>query len=228
MKTICAWCHEVCEVTAYQVKTYAHNFCGMEHYGFHQRQKIRVNCLWCKKELLRVPSSVSRGNKVFCSMLHRDKWIVGQRVPDFWKRVIRADNPNSCWGWTGPLRGGYGLVGKISAHRFSFQLHRHIIPNGMSVLHSCDNKTCANPRHLRVGTQLDNMRDRSARGRAPCGENNNMTKLTPQQVLRIRELCKANVRHKKVAAMFNIYHSTVAKIARRETWKHLPEALTTG
>lgn len=38
-------------------------------------------------------------------------------------------------------------------------------PNGRYALHSCDNRRCIEPTHLRWGTQADNMRDKVERAR---------------------------------------------------------------
>ncbi|MFD9905613.1 HNH endonuclease signature motif containing protein [Streptomyces sp. NPDC059063] len=89
----------------------------------------------------------------------------------FWLRVDR-NAPGGCWLWTG-ARGdhGYGTLqgddGRtVGAHRFSYTLHHGPIPDGLLVMHSCDNPPCANPAHLSVGTHADNMRDMAAKGRS--------------------------------------------------------------
>jgi hypothetical protein len=62
----------------------------------------------------------------------------------------------------------------IQAHRIAWMLsNQHPIPDGMVVMHRCDNPRCCRPDHLLVGTQAENIADRvakgrSARGRAPA------------------------------------------------------------
>ena len=53
----------------------------------------------------------------------------------------------------------------VPAHRASWIIHYGEIPEGLFVLHNCDNPGCVNPDHLKLGTQLDNMRNRIQRKR---------------------------------------------------------------
>lgn len=52
------------------------------------------------------------------------------------------------------------------AHRRSWEMVNGPIPEGMHCLHRCDTPACVNPAHLFLGTQADNMQDKSRKGRA--------------------------------------------------------------
>ena len=117
----------------------------------------------------------------------------------FWKRVDKKGD-NDCWEWIGKTDAlGYGTIygnkRHYKAHRYSFELnHKRQIGYGLNILHSCDNRRCVNPNHLREGTQLENIQDRVDRNRtvAPVGEKNHLSKLTEQQVISIREEASTN------------------------------------
>lgn len=89
--------------------------------------------------------------------------------------------PNGCWEWNG-LRGssGYGHIkafGKfVGCHRLSYELHNGAIPHGSEILHSCHNRLCVNPDHLRIGTHQDNMREMKERGGVKSGIKNSQSK----------------------------------------------------
>lgn len=85
-----------------------------------------------------------------------------------------AEQGDGCWTWKGStMNSGYGQIkvfGRMrSAHRFAFELYKGPIPPGAEVLHSCDNKRCVNPAHLRIGTHAENMAEAGARGRMRSG-----------------------------------------------------------
>lgn len=95
----------------------------------------------------------------------------------FWKHVDKR-GPDECWPWVSGVGGhGYGLIGlggrkggKEAAHRVSWRLHFGEIPSrggyhGGVIMHTCDNRRCVNPAHLRLGTQLDNIADMVAKRR---------------------------------------------------------------
>jgi hypothetical protein len=86
----------------------------------------------------------------------------------FWRRVSVGDD---CWLWTGDKNlKGYGIHywgqrNRMLAHRFSYELAKGPIPEGLLVCHSCDVPNCVNPDHLWVGTTQDNARDAAAKGK---------------------------------------------------------------
>jgi len=97
-------------------------------------------------------------------------------------------NPASaCWEWQLHRdRDGYGRTkenGKyLRAHVKAYQLWKGEFPNGMLVLHSCDNAPCCNPDHLFLGSHQDNVRDKVAKGRT----SRKTRKLTFEQAMAVK------------------------------------------
>ncbi len=93
--------------------------------------------------------------------------------------LLKVKITESCWLWLGSVSGnGYGdlWVGKkhMNAHRYSYTLHKGEIPDGMHILHSCDNRPCVNPDYLSIGTNSDNINDAIKKGRfRPLRKNKN-------------------------------------------------------
>ena len=85
----------------------------------------------------------------------------------FWSQVDKSD---TCWRWIGQLdHRGYGIArrrnGTCAAHRQSWMMANGSIGNDdtgktLVVRHQCRPKCCINPDHLKLGTNLDNIRDR--------------------------------------------------------------------
>lgn len=93
-------------------------------------------------------------------------------ITRFWNKV---DTFSDCWNWqAGKTKKGYGKFTAsrrtLAAHRVSFELSYNKIPDGICVLHHCDNPTCVNPKHLFLGTQADNVADRDYKGRQARGK----------------------------------------------------------
>jgi hypothetical protein len=130
-------------------------------------------CELCGKEIIRQPGS-RRDKLRFCNQSCITAWVNVRRtlsIEDrFWANVLKT---STCWLWKGSKRpNGYGRLqvrGEVNktfgVHRLSWELHNGPIPSGLFVCHKCDVPLCVNPEHLFLGTQLENMRDRRAKGR---------------------------------------------------------------
>lgn len=99
---------------------------------------------------------------------------------------VSPEPMSGCLLWTGCIDAkGYGLIGvagrSTGAHRVAWILARGPIPDGLWVLHHCDNPACVNAEggHLFLGTNLDNIRDRNAKGRNPNARKTHCAKGHP-------------------------------------------------
>ncbi len=146
----------------------------------------------------------------------------------FWNKVDRRES-NECWNWQACMtRLGYGLFWfsskNRSAHRVAWILTHGEIPNGLHVLHKCDNPACVNPSHLFLGTQRDNIHDAIEKGRHKLpdnrGERCGTSKLTRTDVLEIRRLSGLGAKQKKIAAMFQVSQSNISMIVNHKNWSH--------
>lgn len=145
-----------------------------------------------------------------------------------WPRVNKG-NVSECWKWTGArTKAGYGLLTinyqNHYAHRLAWELHKGSkIPEGFFVCHRCDNPPCCNPAHLFLGTQDDNMKDASSKGRlaATQGEGHFNASITEDDVRRIRYLGSTNLARRKIGERFGISRQAVTDILFKRTWGHV-------
>lgn len=146
----------------------------------------------------------------------------------FWAKV---KDSGPCWIWTGARdTRGYGNFMVIvdgrkryfKAHRIAFELVKGEIPEGMYVMHSCDNPSCVNPEHLSAGTAHDNHVDMMTRQRGTLGTKNAMAKLDDAAVREMRALHAAGgVTERALALRFGMSFQNVNRIIRREQWAHV-------
>ena len=142
---------------------------------------------------------------------------------------------SGCWEWTGCRHPqGYGHIHirgirsvGCRVHRLAYSLWVGNIPEGMLVLHNCDNRPCFRPDHLRLGTQAENARDTADRGRSTRGELDGFHKLTEADVLDIRErLRDHSVRQVDLAMEHGITQTCVSAINTGKTWKWLTKGVS--
>jgi len=148
---------------------------------------------------------------------------VADWIERYWDKVdVRG--ADECWEWQASRHAsGYGMFSRerttTRAHRLAWELANGPIPDGLCVLHRCDNRSCCNPSHLFLGTIADNSRDMVEKGRAARGIKNGRAKLTRQDVRRIRQLY--NTGNHTLAALgrqFGVTESNVCYIVNRERW----------
>lgn len=148
----------------------------------------------------------------------------------FWAKVSVIDDDDSCWEWQAYcMPNGYGSLSvnrrPITAHRFAWELANGPIPDGMCVLHRCDNRRCARASHLFLGTYADNSADMIAKGRerhrTPHGEDSPHAIVTEEQVRRIRERIASGETQAHLAREHGVTISAVNRMWKRKSWKHV-------
>jgi hypothetical protein len=148
-----------------------------------------------------------------CNAMHYD-----------YERVLRL---TKCVEWSGARSGdGYGAVyidGKQrAAHRVAWEKAKGVIPDGMWILHRCDNPLCVNPDHLFLGTAKDNTQDciRKGRRNTPRGSQHSRAKLTEDDV-RTMVALSVEKRQSQIARDFGVSDALVSLILRGKAWKHV-------
>lgn len=161
----------------------------MQPHSTTSRKTVPAVCAFCGKEFGCRPYRLKTQQRgVYCSRTCANRSQPAPLADRFWKRVVKSDG---CWLWTGNRAvGGYGVIlpgggtrGLALAHRVSWEIHFGPIPDGMHVLHKCDNPPCVNPAHLFLGTQRDNNTDKVRKGRQAKAETSG-SRLHPEKVAR--------------------------------------------
>lgn len=143
---------------------------------------------------------------------------------------IRVNADTLCWEWTaaknkrGPISYGQIWDGEMKlAHRASFEIYCSSIPEGLQVLHRCDNSGCVNPEHLFLGTHGDNMDDKVAKQRQARGITSSHAKLTEADIIAIRAASSDLLRN--LAEQYGVHTSTISRIQSGKGWSHLPQTV---
>lgn len=167
--------------------------------------------------------------------------------------AIDKRTEDECWPWIAKSRHwkGYGLMtianGKSGGVKIAASRMMCFIAHGpepfekAKALHSCDNPPCCNPKHLRWGTQKDNVADANERKRhvnpprmhsnpewnakrlaaMPKGEALHNQSLTEAQA---REVMRLHMDHRNVSQISEatgIKKHAIADICRGRSWRHL-------
>ena len=137
--------------------------------------------------------------------------VVGGRKTISWD----VDPDTGCWNCTShtPNPKGYVRIRRNGTatylHRYHYEKINGPIPDGLYVMHACDNPSCINPDHLSVGTPADNVLDAINKGRVAVNT------LTVDEVLEIRE---KDGTLPEVAAEYGVSPRSIRRIRNGETW----------
>jgi DNA-binding XRE family transcriptional regulator len=106
------------------------------------------------------------------------------------------------------------------AHRVAYEFGVGPIPDGLFVLHECDNPKCCNPAHLRVGTQAENIRQCVERGRKHVSSIRATSKLTHEKAAQIRSLyATGNYTQEQLAKLFGVTGERIHAVIHGRAWK---------
>ena len=156
-------------------------------------------------------------------LIHGTTWSVEDAQAYIRARV--EEDANGCWIWQRAIGShGYGVHGvprkrqescaDLSlSHRTSYEAFVGPIPDGCGyhgsvIMHTCDVRSCANPEHLVLGTQEDNVVDMNAKGRR-VPPSRPHRRLSADEVADIQRRWLAGEHAKDVAVSAGVSRATV-------------------
>ncbi len=180
--------------------------------------------------LLTLCKNVNCTNPLHWETYHNDDVILER----FWSKVLQCEHgwtcETCCWPWqAGKNTDGYGNFTHkghtINAARVAWVLYwnKGVFPNSDVVTrHQCNTPPCCNPNHIAIGTQLDNMKDRTRAGRS-------VSTLSEQQVREIRVLyASGQFSESQLATRFHVGVTAVSNVLTQKTWAHIQDNLQEG
>ena len=125
-----------------------------------------------------------------------------------------------CIEWQGAKnKDGYGVTWYNNKFAYAHRVVANATTNDV-VMHTCDNPSCVNPKHLKIGTHKEISEDMVSKNRQTKGVKSHLAKLDEDTVLLIRA-CKGFMSSRQCAGRFNITKTNVLDIWNRKIWKHL-------
>lgn len=146
------------------------------------------------------------------------------------QKMIEVDAETGCWIWMGTRTGGYGQItykvadypglkiGRrkdhrtgwraIMAHQLMYFIEFGNPPVGTELGHTCNRRSCCNPRHVRPITQVQN-----------AVEMYRMPELSADTRAAIEEAIEDDLPHNKISDDFSISVWSVRKISNEIRWR---------
>lgn len=121
---------------------------------------------------------------------------------------------------------GYGVVRLFGRRTMRVSRYVCLIAHGepdgrMDAAHSCGNRLCCNPKHLRWATRSQNQADTLEHGTHNRGERNYKTTLTEDDVRTIRREREAGTSGVELARRYGITQASVCDIIKGRSWAWL-------
>lgn len=173
-------------------------------------QPFTRSCSRCGKEF--VIEHARHKRQVFCSVTCSANARPVSDPSVRFRAKVAVGAPGDCWLWLGAHGAeGYGsfyFQKRVHpAHRAAWIIANGPIPDGLLVMHRCDNPRCVNPSHLQLGTYTDNSIDMVTKGR-------HRGKLRPEDVLAIRADGRL---HRVIASEYGVSRTMVSNIKRGDS-----------
>lgn len=204
------------------------------------KNSILIECFQCAKPISRSPYYLKTRKRHFCNAICKVRYLRDNAEPLMGKLARMTARVDGCLLWNGSRdKDGYGLTSighkTVRVSRAVWEHHHGPIPDGLMVMHSCDNPPCSDIDHFSIGSGRQNVQDSMNKGRwhtashfrrppgkIARGEASNMSKLTEWDVYAIRIWLRLGANKKEIAKRFGVHWSGIYKLNSGEAWAHVP------
>lgn len=123
-----------------------------------------------------------------------------------------------CMEWLGLVVDGYGSMRcdhkMKKVHRIVYEATYGAIPDGMHVLHACDNRQCCEPVHLFLGTNAENILDKVKKDRSG-------KKLCTEDARNIKIMLREGSSAGELSKIYGVHQSIISRIRTGKRWAHV-------